>query len=383
MTNGRVYIRYADSYELAPLVEKVRDIFTWSGMAQRVTPACTILLKPNMLSRSAPEKAVTTHPAVVERVIICLKELGADPAKITVADSSGGTVNAAVLRGNYRTCGFEDVCERQGAFLYVEQKGVTVKTDGVMVKEFELIEPAVECDIKISLAKFKTHVMTGMSGAVKNLFGTVPGLKKAEFHMRFPDRDNFSNMMVDLCETVRPDLTIIDGILGMEGDGPGGGNPRRFNVLLAGCDPYTVDLAICRMMDALPSSFPIMKAAIDRGLAAEVFDTGLLDGEVELCEPIPDFLRPKSYSVDFSDHLPAFLRWAAPVVEGFMVPRPKIDRSRCIGCGRCRDICPQKTITIKDKKASIDPSGCIRCFCCHEMCPVKAIKVKRRGFFNI
>ena len=198
--NNKVYIRHREDYALEGLLPIVRDTLLWGKMDRKIGPDTTVLLKPNMLSRSAPDKAVTTNPAVLDCVIAVLKEFGANPENITVADSSGGTVNRSVLRGNYKTCGFTAVCEKHGVVLYTDQKGVMVKTDGKMVKEFELIEPAVNCDVIISLAKFKTHVMTGMSGAVKNLFGTVPGLKKAEFHMRFPDKDNFCNMMVDLCD---------------------------------------------------------------------------------------------------------------------------------------------------------------------------------------
>ena len=381
--SDKVYIGHQEDYALEDLLPTIRDILLWGGIDRKISRQTTVLLKPNMLSRSAPDKAVTTNPAVLDCVITVLKEFGAQPQNITVADSSGGTVNRSVLRGNYKTCGFTAVCEKHGVVLYTDQKGVFVKTDGKMVKEFELIEPAVNCDVKISLAKFKTHVMTGMSGAVKNLFGTVPGLKKAEFHMRFPDKDNFCNMMVDLCETVKPDFTIIDGILGMDGDGPGGGNPKMFKVLLAGANPYYIDLAVCHMMGTPPIEFPIMRAAIERSLAPSELPDGYIEGDTEDYRVIEGFIKPKSYNVDFSDQVPYIFRWMTPILEKFLVPRPKINTGKCIGCGRCRDICPQNTIAITNGKARIDPKNCIRCFCCHEMCPAKAIDVKKRGVFNI
>ena len=231
---NNVYIKKQDSYILEDVVSSVREILLWGGIDKKISADTTILLKPNMLSKSSPDRAVTTHPSVVEAVIILLKEFGAKASNITVADSSGGPQNPMILAANYKVCGFADVASRQGVNLYTKLESKTVRTDGVMVKEFELIAPAVDCDIIINLPKFKTHVMTAMSGAVKNLFGTVPGLKKAEFHMRFPDKDNFSEMIVDLCETVKPDFTIVDGIVGMEGDGPGSGIPRKFGIMLAG-----------------------------------------------------------------------------------------------------------------------------------------------------
>ena len=89
--------------------------------------------------------------------------------------------------------------------------------------------------------------------------------------------------------------------------------------------------------------------------------------------------------MDFSNRFPKPLRWAAPTVVKLAAPRPRIRRAKCIGCGKCAEICPQKTIHLQDKKARIDPAHCIRCFCCHEMCPVKAIDVYRPlgALFNL
>ena len=380
---NNVYIKKQDSYILEDVVSSVREILLWGGIDKKISADTTILLKPNMLSKSSPDRAVTTHPSVVEAVIILLKEFGAKASNITVADSSGGPQNPMILAANYKVCGFADVASRQGVNLYTKLESKTVRTDGVMVKEFELIAPAVDCDIIINLPKFKTHVMTAMSGAVKNLFGTVPGLKKAEFHMRFPDKDNFSEMIVDLCETVKPDFTIVDGIVGMEGDGPGSGIPRKFGIMLAGENPYTIDGAICSMMGFELTRPPIMNAAVKRSLIGENFDSALLCGDTEMFRQIDNFVKPQSYRVDFSDRVPRAIRWATPTVEKLLAPKPKINKSACIGCGNCRDICPQKTITITDGKAVINMKNCIRCFCCHEMCPVKAIDVKRNIFFNI
>ena len=252
-----------------------------------------------------------------------------------------------------------------------------------MVKEFEVIRPAVESDVIINLAKFKTHVMTGMTGAVKNMFGVVPGLKKAEFHMRFPDKENFANMLVDLCQAVKPTFTIVDGIQAMEGDGPAGGSVRNLGLLLAGSDPYKIDLAMAYIMGFDPENLPVLKAAIDRGLAPTKLEMTDITGDVQRYKRCEGYILPRSYRLDFGDHVPRALRWATPAVEKFLTPKPKINKSKCIGCGKCRSICPQKTIEIKDKKAVINLKNCIKCFCCHEMCPVKAIDIKRSSFFKI
>lgn len=379
----KVLIKKADRYDTRLLLPVIHNALSWGGVAEKVGPDTKILLKPNMLTRAAPQKVVTTHPAVLDAVITALKELGAKAENITVADSSGGPENRIVLRGNYKACGFTDITDKHGVNLYVKQEAVSVKTDGKIVKNFELLKPATESDIIISLAKFKTHVMTGMSGAVKNLFGLVPGLKKAEFHMRFPDKANFADMIVDLCETVKPDLTIVDGIIGMEGDGPAGGEPRHFDLIMAGTNPYSIDLAIAYMMGFEATRLPIARAAIARGLCPRQADIEDIEGETEIFKPVENFKMPKSYGVTFSEQLPRALSWATPSVERLLAPKPKINKKKCIGCGRCKDICPKQTITITDGKAKINLKNCIKCFCCHEMCPAKAIDVKRSGLFNI
>ena len=379
----KVVIKEVDSYDSRTVYIAVKEILLQQRINQLINRDTKILIKPNMLSRHTPDKAVTTNPVVVDSVIGVLKEFGAKGENITLADSSGGPAGRGVIQGNYNTCGFSLVAEKHGVNLYTKMSSRALKTDGVMVKEFEVIRPAVESDVIINLAKFKTHVMTGMTGAVKNMFGVVPGLKKAEFHMRFPDKENFANMLVDLCQAVKPIFTIVDGIQAMEGDGPAGGSVRNLGLLLAGSDPYKIDLAMAYIMGFDPENLPVLKAAIDRGLAPTKLEMTDITGDVQRYKRCEGYILPRSYRLDFGDHVPRALRWATPAVEKFLAPKPKINKSKCIGCGKCRSICPQKTIEIKDKKAVINLKNCIKCFCCHEMCPVKAIDIKRSSFFKI
>lgn len=379
----KVIIKQAESYDDQTVYMAVKEIMLQQRINSIINSDTTILVKPNMLARRTPEKAVTTHPTVLDAVITVLKEFGAKSENITVADSSGGPGNQAVLQANYGTCGFSLIAQNHNVNLCTKLKSRSVKTSGTAVKEFEIINPALDCDIVINLPKMKTHVMTGMSGAVKNLFGVIPGMKKAEFHMRFPQKENFADMLVDLCETVKPTFTIVDGIIAMEGDGPSGGMPKNMGMLIAGSNPYYIDLAIAHMMGFEPMSLPVAAAAIKRGLCPEQLPNSCVIGDTWLYKKYADFMLPKSYNVDFSDRVPRALRWATPTVEKILAPKPKINRSKCVGCGKCRDICPQKVITIVNNKAYIDYHSCIKCFCCHEMCPAKAIDVKRNIFFNI
>ena len=264
-------------YASAALAAAVEDIFAQSAAARALGPRSRVLVKPNLVAKHAPEKAVTTHPAVLDAVCAALRRRGVE--SITVADSPGGLYNPAVMKSIYKASGLLAVCERHGALAYTACEAAPRKTDGVRVKEFSLLRPVLEADFIIDLPKVKTHVMTGMSCAVKNLFGTVPGLQKAEFHMRFPEKEPFGEMLVDLCETVRPQLIIADGVLAMEGDGPAGGTPRALGLVLGGEDAYAVDLAVCRLMGMPAMRVPYLAAAHARGLCEAALEEALLRGD--------------------------------------------------------------------------------------------------------
>ncbi len=369
-----VYFAAAANYDQQTVDAAVEQLFCQLPAAQ-VLGGKRVLLKPNLLAKHTPERAVTTHPALVRAVIRAVRRRGA--ASITVADSPGGVYNPGILRSIYKVSGLTDVCREEGAALYTDCKSREVPAKGQVVKQFTLLEPVLDCDVIINLPKLKTHMMTGLSAATKNLFGCIPGLQKAEWHMRFPDKERFGGMLVDLLCTVKPGFAILDGILAQEGDGPAGGTPRMVGIVAAAEDHLQMDLALCRMLGIRPKDVPYLNAAISRGLCPEQFDPACAKGEGELCRPIPGYRLPSSWgSVDFADKAPRAVRWAVPAVERLLAPRPVINKSRCIGCGKCAEICPQHTITVQGT-AHIHAARCIRCFCCHEMCPVKAIDTRR------
>lgn len=379
---SRLFVRQIEAYDDTLLSRAMEEIFNASAAIQQLTAESRVLLKPNLLAKHVPEHAVTTHPAVVRAVIRALKQRGI--TRITVADSPGGVYTPAVMKPLYRQSGLQAVCEEEGVALYTAcEWGERACEHFDLVPRFSWIQPALEADCIINLPKVKTHVMMAMSCAVKNLFGLVPGLQKAEFHMRFPEKDHFARMLVDLCETAKPALTIADGILAMEGDGPAGGQPRELGLLLASEDPYLVDLAVCRVMNFPPEQVAYLACAIRRNLCAASLDLSLVEGEEALLLPRTDYRMPESYvAINFSGKRTRAIRWLFPWLEKCAAPWPVIARRRCIGCGKCAEICPGHTIHVSGGKASIAPQNCIRCFCCHEMCPVKAIDVKRFFAFH-
>ena len=374
----------AQNYDQALVDRQVEFLFGQLEAAEKLNQNSRVLLKPNLLAKHPPEAAVTTHPAVVRAVIRALKKRGV--THITLADSCGGLYNPAVMKSLYKVSGLWQVCQEEGVECYTECRyGTRPAPEGRVVKEFTLIQPVLDSDFIIDLAKFKTHVMAGCTAATKNLFGCIPGLQKAEWHMRFPDKERFGDMLIDLLEIVRPRISLVDGILGLEGDGPAGGTPRQIGLLLAGEDPLTVDLAVCGLMGLDPMRVPYLAAAQRRGLCDQRLDPALLQGDTDAFRLIPDFALPQSYQggdTDFAHHVPGLLQKPVQALERVLAPHPVVMASRCIGCGKCAEICPQHTIRL-DKKAKIRQEKCIRCFCCHEMCPVKAIQVKKFSLFRL
>lgn len=369
-------------YDDAQALNAVEKIFAACACTKTLGASTKVLLKPNLLAKHAPDAAVTTHPCIVKAVITALRARGVQD--ITLADSSGGVYNAAMISAVYKASGLAAVCEQQGVHLYTDCRAGAVACEGALVHSFNIIEPAQDADFIIDLCKLKTHAMTGLTCAVKNMFGVIPGLQKAELHMRFPQKEHFGDMLVDLCECVRPSLVIVDGVVGMEGDGPSGGSPREVGLVFGGENPYSVDLFAARLIGIDPMRVPYLARAYARGLCENTFDAALC--AEPLPAPVADYQLPSSYEAletDFATRFPKPLQGFATWGRRLIAPHPHINTKKCIGCGKCAEICPASVITVTDKKAHIAPRACIRCFCCHEMCPVKAIDIRHFGAFRL
>lgn len=369
------------AYDLNLLRQAVRRHFSALGVGEELGPGKRVVLKPNLLMKRRPEEVTTTHPLWVEAVALELQALGV--TDITLVDSPGGPYTHALLQGIYQASGMAGVAERTGIKLNTD---LTFQhrafLEGETCKEFNILTPLCQADCIINLPKLKTHGMTTLSGAVKNLFGAVPGLQKPELHFRFPNTEDFSNMLIDLSLLLAPQLTLVDAVVAMEGDGPSGGEPKPVGLTLGSRDLYALDLVHCSLMGLAPKEVPMVAHSIRRGLCPEVPSSLELAGD-----PLPgsfNFRLPRSRNIDFLSHVPAFLRGPLGVVrDKFLTPKPVIRKKDCIGCGRCAESCPPKTIQIVDKQAIIGYDRCIRCYCCHEMCPVRAIDIRRARFFDL
>ena len=358
MTN-LVSVQAVPTYDDALLDLAVQKHFEALGVEKDLKPGMHVVLKPNLLAARAPEMGVTTHPAVLASIGRWLHAHGIE--RITLCDSPGGIYTAASQRKLYSVCGLDvlkPLMTLNEDVSYAEKNG------------FNIIKPILEADYIINVCKLKTHGLTTMTAGVKNLFGCIPGIQKPEWHCKRPNLPGFSEMLIDLCETVKPDITFVDAVIGMEGNGPGGGDKRHVGMTLCSRSPYQVDEACAKLMGIAPISAPVIAAARERGFS---------DGELSLCgdplEPVsppftlPDAILGKEKFFSFNGIFHVFC--------GRGRTYPKVVKNNCIGCGKCAESCPMHLIEIKNRKAVIRRKGCISCFCCQEMCPAHAIEAKR------
>lgn len=373
----RVWLSRCGGYAPEELFRQVEEAFDMLGVWDEIKPGMTVVIKPNLVMSSKPGNAIATHPALVAAVGKCVQKAGAD---VVIAESPGGPYTPAAMKAVFRGCGYTDMAKDCGFTLYTDCKSREVSLPGaVRCRQLSVVEPFLTRDYLIDMAKLKTHSMVGFSGAVKNLFGTVPGLQKPELHCRFPEKQPFSEMLVDLCDFLKPDLCFLDGILAMEGNGPTGGRPRSLGVLGASKSPYALDVCGAALIGLEPESVLMLKEADRRGLGpVSPEECQLVKESVEALAQL-DFLKAEASSTDFIDRLPKFLR---PAAKKIATPTPKIRKADCVDCGKCAESCPQHTIVIRDGKAVIDYKKCIRCFCCHEMCPKHVIDIRRWGLLH-
>lgn len=364
-------------YDAKALDQAVERHFQMLGLERLIRPQMKIVLKPNLLMKRRPEEATTTHPALMAAIIRKLKALGA--AHITIADSPGGPFTTGMLAGIYSASGMERVAMEEEVALNQDTTATTVLVgENEQIKQVDVITAIAKADLVINVCKLKAHGMMTLSGAVKNMFGVIPGLTKPEYHFRFPDPKDFGAMLVDVCEAAKPAVTFVDGIEAMEGNGPSAGQKKQVGLVLAGRSPYCVDLALCYLTGLDPMELPSQTAAIGRGLSPASFAELTVVGDALV--PVEFIFPAGGKSLDFSSYVPQFLR---PWARRLMTPKPVVRQPDCIGCGKCKESCPVNTIAIEDKKARILDKKCIRCYCCHEMCPVKAIDLKRTFFMGI
>ncbi len=386
-----VSIHACDSYSPAD-IEAALDLLIkdLGGLDAYFKKGESVLLKVNMLLAKGPQSAATTHPALVEAFAARLVHYG---CSVFIGDSPGGPFNAAYLKHCYQVTGIAEAAKNSGAELVYDTSTRDLKlSESHILKTLTLTNMSLAYDKVVSLCKLKTHSWMTYTGAEKNLFGCVPGNTKAEYHVRMPDMEDFSRALVDIYETVKPRLSLMDAVIGMEGNGPSNGTPRKIGCLIASPSAFDLDRVACRLIGLSPENIPSLKVADELKLGDP--DPEVL-GDAPAGFVVPDYKMPDHIHKDLTGS-------GSPLAFIVKTIKPKVtfDYSICIGCGRCHEACPPKALTMvanpaKNKSSSgqkkvspakrptVDHKKCIRCYCCQELCPQNAVVIKENFIVKI
>jgi len=349
LSNAVVCIQKA-TYESLVLERLIHPL---GGLRSFVKPGDRVLLKVNLLRASTPEQVIVTDPRLVRAVAEAVLQMGGKPF---IADSPAGPFSKHALTRVYEMTGLTEVAQDLGIELNMDTDSEKIAVpNGKRLSSMNRCSYVRKADVIISLPKIKTHSLMVMSVAVKNMFGTVAGLTKAKYHSLNMRRAAFADMLLDVLSVVPPHLSILDGVVGMEGEGPGtSGTPVSLGVVMASVDTVAMDVTVCRMLGLEPVSIPVLRAARLRGLWPAGISYPLSSPEEVAYR---GFVLPKAAERQTSTRF------------------PRVTES-CNGCEECVRICPRCAIGMVDQRASIDYSRCIRCYCCSEVCPESAIALE-------
>ena len=363
--NSSVSVVKCQNYDEARVFSALRQAIDLIGGIQTfVKKGNRVLLKPNLLFGKSPEKAVTTHPSIVRGMIQIVREAGGVP-------SIGDSPSVGSLTWTAEKAGIKAVADEMKCPLVEFDKPVLLsKGTGRIFKQLEVEQAVLEADVIINLPKWKTHAQMLLTLGVKNLFGCIPGPRKPLWHLKAgDDRKIFAQILFDIYQVIQPSLTILDGIVGMEGNGPNSGRPIPIGLILASGDSLSLDQIVCDLLGISRESLLTNRVAIEQGMGKETIE--VLGERVEDVR-ISSFQFPTLSQIDWG--LPGFLSKA---LKNALTSKPVIDEEVCKSCDRCAEICPPKALARKGEDLVFDYGQCIRCLCCLEVCPEGAISIKQ------
>jgi uncharacterized protein (DUF362 family)/Pyruvate/2-oxoacid:ferredoxin oxidoreductase delta subunit len=347
MIRYRVSCVRCDAYDPAEVNKSLEETLAHLDVSFR--PGMRVLIKPNLMSPVKPERAITTHPVVLEELCKILKAAGAE---ILIGESAFYNTDHA-----FDVCGIEPL-SRYARLINFETEPRRFLPFGGKVGAVPLPEILFKVDYIINVAKMKTHGLTGVTLCVKNLYGCIPGAFKQGYHKTLPTLRAFSRFLIRLHREIRPQLSIIDGIVGLEGEGPGAsGRPTPSGLVVAGTSACATDVIASEMMGFKPAEIYTNRYS---GISRSEIETVGNGREVRL-----------SFNKPLSANFPYLIYFAG------LLPRSRItfDTERCIHCGLCGEKCPAGVIAFHPEP-ECDHRRCISCYCCLEVCPQSAVSLR-------
>lgn len=363
-------VRCSDYSNVKSAIKEALDLI--GGLESIITPGKRVLLKPNVLAIRPPEDAVTTHPAVVAAMCELVKEAGGIPV---IGDGSGVVRPDVSTAEAFRASGIEAVASACGAELINFETSGYIEISVPAAKQFPrlyIAKAVLEADVVISLPKLKTHELTLYTGALKNFFGAVPHKIRKQAHA-LEDRDRFGEAIVDIYSVVKPHLAVMDGVIGMEGNGPANGMPIKSGLVMASYDCVALDMVASELIGIDPLKVPTNRAALSRGF-------GTKKPEVKGVPLQEASLGFKMAEGGVTAMVPSFLMRA---LRRYLTVKPFINTSKCALCKACVLNCSAHAIEEMHRTLKINSEKCIQCYCCRELCPNDAVEIKKSFLMKV
>lgn len=351
---AKVIISDVQNNKISQVIE---DVFKKFEVENKVKDK-KVLVKPNILGPFPPERGVTTDPRIISAIVQKLKNYKAK--EIVVGDNSG-SIHFDPLK-IAKVTGILDASD--GCFTNIAKDIIEIKVKSKFINKLFISKPVIEADYIINVPKFKTHGLTTITGAIKNMFGIIPGAKKAQLHTLTRSVYEFAELLVDIYQIRIPDLNIMDAIIGMEGRGPTNGEPRVINKILSSDNGISLDSIMATMMGLKPESIELLLIAQKRNLGEIDISSIDISGKLEV---ISGFKTPNN------GLLQKIRKSAIPYLFNFAAVKPMVNHNKCKVCKRCIEVCPVFAINLKNSFPEVDRKKCISCFCCDEHCPYGAI----------
>ena len=368
---SKVIIQECNDYSVNNITAKINNgIEKLGGWDKYVQPGNKVLLKINLIGPKSSDSAAVTHSEFVRALTKILIER---ECTVWIGDSSGGAIaGIAPTAQSFKVAGYEEVANDEGAIIKnFDREGVVeVEPKGKFKEKMYLAKPLFDADVVINLPKLKTHSATIYTGAVKNVFGCIPGLRKALYHKMAPDKEDFGEILADIHEGAKFTLHIMDGIISMQGEGPTAGTVYNANKILISTDPLALDTVAVNMLGMNIDDIPVLSAAKKRNLGQFNLSQIEIDGDYNYIPLLKDYKLPKNFNSTKRKNSKAVIK-----VIDFFKTKPVINKKKCKECNMCVESCPVKAIDIETKK--VDYNKCIECMCCHELCLHKAVELKK------
>ena len=364
-----IYLADCPDYDVGHVRQAIYETVIEPGLLDFLHGNEKIGLKVNLVSAMHPDKAATTNPIIVK---VIAEELIKRGCQVIVGDSPGNLYTENVLKNVYNET-MMTIVEDVGAKLNDNFATEVVKVEGKIVKNLDTTSWLRQVDYIINICKLKSHGMMGLSCSVKNMFGSVPGITKPTYHYKYPSHEDFADMIVDINEYYKPVLNIVDAVIGMEGNGPTQGKPRKIGLILASKNPYNLDIICGKIIGVNLQEIPTIVSSINRGLTKK-------EEDIKLNKDLTPYLIKDFDNVKIGSDMSFNIKGGKiirKIVKKILTIKPKVKKKECIGCKKCHNICPAKAIVMKNNKPVINRKTCIRCFCCQEFCPVGAMKASK------